>query len=58
MFRAPFAAVSTSPAAANGAIAASSVAPVASGYEHSLRPCADTVFTAVKALPTTNVTLV
>jgi hypothetical protein len=29
---------------ANAAIAASSAAPVAFGYERSLRPCADTVF--------------
>ena len=36
---APFLASRTSRPAANGRLAASSVAPVASGYERSLRPC-------------------
>jgi hypothetical protein len=49
MFRATSSLARTSLRAANRTLAASSVAPIPSGYERSLRPCDRTVFTRIEA---------
>ena len=49
MISSPSSLARTSLRPANGTIAASSVGPVASGYEPSLRPCARPVFGRINA---------
>jgi len=55
--RAASPAARTSLRAANGAIAASSVAPVGAGYERSLRPCTHTVCGRIEARSSNEPTL-
>jgi len=58
MYRATSHAIRTRLQLANRAIAASSVAAVAAGYDRSVRPCADTVFGRMHARLPHEVTLV
>ena len=58
MFRADSAPASTPLRTALDAIAAASLAPVASGYERSLRPCARAVLARSNALSVTEATRV
>jgi hypothetical protein len=58
MFRVDFAPASTPLRTALGAIAASSVAPVASSHERSLRSCAHAVLARIDALSVTEATRV
>jgi hypothetical protein len=58
MFRVDSAPVSAPLRTALGAIAASSVTPVASSYERSLRPCVRAVLARIDALSVTEATRV